>query len=253
MAGQTVDITINLLASKNAVPTVNDVSLALNYNEFFIVAGENNATLFEINPSYVFSGYDFYVKIVDPTGGYAEAKLEAGSSVDWIKSSTTFVFPEGACEKSGYAHISIRAEYNDITVVFMPVKVPVQKTAPSGTHLIPGGGGYNPEETYTHDTTTTTITHELRNKNETTYSASNISTVMVTIPNGTQQGFVSEVDFFSGTIAPTLSVVNAGSKPFKFYFEGEASSSFVPSPEKEIDLLFRDNGANIICTVIEIG
>lgn len=252
MAGQTVDITINLLASKNAVPTVNDVSLALNYNEFFILAGENNATLFEINPSSVFSGYSFYVKIVDPTGGYAEAMLESGSSVDWIKSSTTFVFPEGACEKSGYAHISIRAELNDITVVFMPVKVPVQKTAPSGTHVIPGGGGYNPEDTYTHDTTTTYITHELRNRNETTYSASNISNVFITIPNGTQQGFVSEVDFVSGSTAPYFVVTNEGSKPFKFYFQGESSVSYEPSANKEIDLLFRDNGANIICTVIEI-
>lgn len=128
------DITINLLASRNSVPTLNDISLQLNQNEFFIVAGEENATSFEISYPSTYSSYEFYVELVNAAGaGINATKLEENSEADWIKSATEFVLPAGMAV-AGYTKMSIMAtDPNDpsVKVVWIPVKVKVHNTIPT--------------------------------------------------------------------------------------------------------------------------
>ena len=126
------DITINLLSSRNSVPTMNDISLQLNQNEFFIVAGEENATSFEITYPTELNDYDFYVELVNAAGaGINPTRLENGSIADWVKSKTEFVLPVGMAV-AGYTHISIYATDGlGQKIVYMPVKVKVQNTIPT--------------------------------------------------------------------------------------------------------------------------
>lgn len=126
------DITINLQTNKNAIVTANNLVLQLNENQFRIVAGERNATTFEIKYDTTYwSGYSFYVEMVNAAGyGIAETKLENGSTEAWVLSATTFMLPDGMAV-AGYGYISIKAKKDDNITVFIPVKLPVSNTIPN--------------------------------------------------------------------------------------------------------------------------
>ena len=126
------DININLQTTRNAIATANNLVLTLNQNQFYIVAGEQNATTFEIKYNASdWTGYSFYVEMVNALGyGIAETKLENGSSTSWVTSATTFILPEGMAV-AGYAYISVKAKKNSEVIVFMPIKLPVSNTIPT--------------------------------------------------------------------------------------------------------------------------
>ena len=149
------DITIHLMKSKNAVPTVEGLSLTLNQNQFYIVAGEENATTFEIEYPSDYAGYDFFVKMVNAAGyGISRTKLENNSEADWVISDKEFYLPLGMAV-AGYSQISITAEDgNKTSVVFMPIKVPVQNTIPDWKYGIDEDASVyisNGNLYYTHD------------------------------------------------------------------------------------------------------
>ena len=228
------DITINLLSSKNSVPTVNDISLQLNQNQFYIVAGEENATTFEISYDSKFSGYDFFVEMVNSKGyGIPKAQI-----ID-----NEFILPAGMAV-AGYGQISITAEKNDEKVVFMPIKVPVQNTIPDWKEEIPTD--------IVVDDTTTNIIYTLRDNEQKSYLAEGVTNVQITIPASSKQGFICEVDFKTGTTIPTLSFINNTNKPFKIARYGITMDSYSLSTNKEVNFLFRDNGISVICAVLEI-
>lgn len=131
------DININLQNNKNAIATANNMVLSLNQNQFRIVAGEENATTFEIKYDTArFAGYYFYVEMVNAKGRGIDATiLEDDSSVDWVLSATTFKLPKGMAV-AGYGYISIKALKGEEKVVFMPVKLPVSNTIPEWQQYI---------------------------------------------------------------------------------------------------------------------
>lgn len=141
------DININLQKTRNAIATANNLVLTLNQNQFYIVAGERNATTFEIKYDATYwAGYSFYVEMVNALGyGIAEQKLENNSSVAWITSATTFILPEGMAV-AGYAYISLKAKKGSESVVFMPIKLPVSNTIPTWQQSITDAMGAEIDE-----------------------------------------------------------------------------------------------------------
>ena len=103
-----------------------------------------------------------------------------------------------------------------------------------------------------YDNSTTSISYTLAANTEKTFNASNITSISLTIPSTSYQGFISEVDFFTGENPPSFNITNNSGKPFKMVIYGLTLDSYTPSPNAEINLLFRDNGVSIICAILEI-
>ena len=102
------------------------------------------------------------------------------------------------------------------------------------------------------DGSTTSINYELEANAEKTFSASGITSIALTIPSSSYQGFISEVDFLSGASAPTLTITNNSGKPLKYTQRGQTLDSYSPKANTEVNLLFRDNGASILCAILEL-
>lgn len=107
-----------------------------------------------------------------------------------------------------------------------------------------------------YDNISTQIDYSIEPNTEKTFNASNITNITIRVPNTTYQGFISEVDVFIGSSVPTISFVNSGSKPLKFVNKGEVLQSNYTIPQTlangEVNLLFRDNGASILCAILEL-
>ncbi len=108
-------IKIHLLESRVATATYNDVSIE-SPNNYRIIAGEENATQFEIvYDQNVWNGYTFSVEMVN----------SKGDSVPTSHITTnTFTLPKGMAT-AGYGYIGIKAKKGNEIVPFMPVKVKV--------------------------------------------------------------------------------------------------------------------------------
>ena len=103
-----------------------------------------------------------------------------------------------------------------------------------------------------YDDTTTAINYTIEANTEKTFNASGIASVTLTVPSTTYQGFIAEVDFVVGNSAPTLQFVNNSGKPLKLMRYGILFDSYTLSPNTEVNLLFRDNGATILCAILEL-
>lgn len=108
-------IKIHLLESRVATATYNDVSIE-SPNNYRIIAGEENATQFEIvYDQNVWNGYNFSVEMVNSKGyNVVPPTIE----------NNTFTLPDGMAT-AGYGYIGIKATKGSEVVPFMPVKVKV--------------------------------------------------------------------------------------------------------------------------------
>ena len=108
-------IKIHLLESRVATATYNDVSIE-SPNNYRIIAGEENATQFEIvYDQNVWGGYTFSVEMVNSKGYSVEPPTITNN---------TFTLPDGMAT-AGYGYIGIKATKGNEVVTFMPVKVKV--------------------------------------------------------------------------------------------------------------------------------
>jgi len=115
-------VNIKLLESKNVHTTQNNVSLDAQ-NNYKVIAGEDNATEFVIEPEssiYDEQGYVFRVGMVNAAGG---------SLPPAVIENKTFTLPK-TMAVPGYTHLYISATLGDVVVQWMFVKVKVWSYAP---------------------------------------------------------------------------------------------------------------------------
>lgn len=116
---------------------------------------------------------------------------------------------------------------------------------------------YQLKGTFEVDTTTTRIRHTLKNYEEKSYRAGNISSVSIVIPSSIDIGFYSGVnfrigntvpDYFTTSISPvyTLKVINLG-------LVIDSLESFQPKPNTTIDMLFYCDGIYLYLYINEVS
>lgn len=111
-------IELNLLDNKYVVAKMQGIPLA-NENSYRIIAGEENATKFEIvSKPTQYASARYTVEMINSNGyGIAETDI----------ANDEFVLPVGMAV-AGYGYISIKAYLNDEIVVFTPLKIKVWNT-----------------------------------------------------------------------------------------------------------------------------
>ena len=120
MSGAIDRITINLLENHSSVVNYRQVSIE-NRGNYYVVAGEDNATVFYVNVPATMTDYTYTVEMVNAKGYGVDPFI--------LGEDKTFTLPKGMCV-AGYGQISITATKDDEHIVWLPIKVKVWETLP---------------------------------------------------------------------------------------------------------------------------
>lgn len=96
-----------------------------------------------------------------------------------------------------------------------------------------------------------TVSYTLQNYTQYTFSGA-VSSMSITIPDTSYQGFSSEVDFVTSSTGCSFNITNNSSKQFNMLYKGWPIDNYTPAAGKEVRMLFNDNGHSILCVIVEI-
>ena len=102
------------------------------------------------------------------------------------------------------------------------------------------------------DNTDTTIECLLEDNKDMTYTAENISSMQIAIPNTVKHGFCSGVNFISGEVAPNVSFDNNSIYPLKLIQYGLKLDNYSPLKNRTIAMSFYCDGINVYCYINEV-
>ena len=103
------------------------------------------------------------------------------------------------------------------------------------------------------DNTDTTIECLLEDNKDMTYTADNISSMQIVIPNTVKHGFCAGVNFKSGDNPPSVNFVNNSNFELKIMVFGLSASSYTPSANRTIMMSIFCDGINVYCYINEVS
>ena len=106
----------------------------------------------------------------------------------------------------------------------------------------------------THDDNASTAVVRTATRNVDDTFSEEVTSVTVTIPSTFKHGDSYGLNFKTGSINPTFTVINNSDPavPFSFVSYGSATNSYTPKANGIISTIFVHNGLNILCYVNEV-
>ena len=102
------------------------------------------------------------------------------------------------------------------------------------------------------DSESTEISYVLIPANDKTYTYNGIDNVEIGIPEDAAHGFYAGVNYISGSTPLPIVFTNSTVMPLKIFRYGLSVSSYIPSSNKTITMIFYADGINVYCYITEV-
>lgn len=107
------------------------------------------------------------------------------------------------------------------------------------------------EMRFLNDNTSTNVDYILENNTDKSFSAANIISIKLTIPQGIIHGFGSGVNFKSGAQSPSFSIINNSRFTHAIMVFGNVVTNYSPPPNKKISTFSYCDDNDITTIIIE--